>query len=122
MSFTNVDTGFTAERYTFDGPDFGYVELAERVLEESDREIERCATCGEDGLESYCVACVDLEFIQMASLAYLDQIEESRADLGMMTDTMGSGDGDVPDSVGGEDGDVPDSIGGEDDKDEQQED
>jgi hypothetical protein len=44
------------------------------------------------------------------------------ASLGMMTDTMGSGDGDVPDSVGGEDGDVPDSVGGGDDEDESQDD
>lgn len=42
--------------------------------------------------------------------------------LGMMTDTMSGGDGDVPDSVGGEDRDVPDSIGGEDDEDESEDD
>lgn len=120
MSFTKMDTGFSEERYTFEGPDFGYLELAERVLEDTNRDVVQCATCGEDGMESYCVACVVLEFIQMASLAYLDQIEISRADLGEMTDTMGSGDGDVPDSIGGEDGDVPDSIGGEDDKDDRE--
>ena len=42
-----------------------------------------------------------------------------RPELGMMTDTTGGGDGDVPDSIGGEDGVFPDSVGGEDDKDEQ---
>jgi hypothetical protein len=79
MSFTIADSGLAAaERYSFEGPDFGPWDVGEHVV---------------DGPH-----------------------------LGLMTDTMGSGDGDVPDSVGGEDGDVPDSIGGEDDKDDKSDD
>jgi hypothetical protein len=29
MSFTNVDTGFSAKRYSFDGPDFGPIEASD---------------------------------------------------------------------------------------------
>jgi hypothetical protein len=32
MSFTNVDVGFNAGRYSFDGPDFASVDVDERQL------------------------------------------------------------------------------------------
>jgi hypothetical protein len=35
MSFTNVDTGFTERRYSFDGPDFGSDEFDVRELLDS---------------------------------------------------------------------------------------
>jgi hypothetical protein len=121
MSFTTVDVGFGAERYSFGGPDFGSLDFDDLVSDLDMPRVRRCATCGPDALNVICVACTDLEFIDALSLHSVEQVWDG-PNLGMMTDTMGRADGDVPDSVGGEDGDVPDSIGGEDDEDESSDD
>jgi len=40
MSFTNLDTGFTERRYSFDGPDFGSTEFDLRDLFDSVDRVE----------------------------------------------------------------------------------
>jgi hypothetical protein len=117
MSFTIVDTGFGAGRYAFDGADLGPWDVEERTNDGDVRRSERCDTCGHYEVNFHCVACADYAFIRVASSENSSALAPERPNLGLMTDTMGTGDGDVPDSVGGEDGDVPDSIGGDDDKD-----
>ena len=122
MSFTTVDAGFSSERYSFDGPDFGSWDVDVRIPDVAHR-VERCASCAHDEVKSFCVARADYALIQSASLTNsANPVFFNMPNLAMMTDTMGGGDGDVPDSVGGEDGDVPDSIGGEDDEDESNDD
>jgi hypothetical protein len=101
MSFTSVDVGFSAKRYSFEDLDFGTVE-DEAQLFPVDARAELCATCGAGDISSFCVACADLELI-------LDR-----------DDTMGESDGDGPDSIGGGDGDMPDALG--DDEDEEEDD
>lgn len=122
MSFTNVDLGFTSDRYSFDGLGFGPIDVDEAASDVGLSRVERCATCGLDQENSYCVACADFEFIQSVRITTARELVFVVPDHELMTDAMGRGDGDVPDSIGGEDRDVPDSIGGEDDQDERQDD
>jgi hypothetical protein len=122
MSFAIVDTGFSSGRYSFDGPDFGPWDVDWRISDGVAHRGERCGTCGQCEVNFLCVACADYAFIRSASLTNAGERVIEMPNLGVMTDTMGAGDGDVPDSVGGEDGDLPDSIGGQDDDDESQDD
>jgi hypothetical protein len=76
MSFTNVDTGFGDRRYSFDGPDFGSLDVAD-VPDTSTR--TACATCGKvDG--TLCVACADFAFIDAVGVGndidrFLDSVD-----------------------------------------------
>jgi len=101
VSFTSVDVGFSEKRYSFEGPDFGTVDVEARLFLLGAR-TESCTTCGASDIGSMCAACAGLEQI-------FDR-----------NDTMGESDDDGPDSIGGEDGDMPDAIG--DDQDEEEDD
>jgi hypothetical protein len=63
MSFTNVDVGFTERRYSFDGPDFGSLELNDVVAADVFDRARSCATCGLGGEDALCVACADFESV-----------------------------------------------------------
>ena len=105
MSFAIVDTGLSSERYSFDGPDFGPWDVDWRISDGDAHRGARCGTCGQSEVNYLCVACADYAFIRSASLTNAGARVIEMPNLGVMTDTMGAGDGDVPDSIDGQDDD-----------------
>jgi hypothetical protein len=67
MSFTNVAIGFNEGRYSFEGPDFGYLDVDATSHTEVAFRIHSCPSCGLRDLEALYVACADYEFITAAS-------------------------------------------------------
>lgn len=80
MTFTNVDSGFSARRYSFDGPDFGPSAIVDAPDFEPVARATTCATCGVRSADGFCVACADLEFIDAVSidrfLNSVDRVED----------------------------------------------